>query len=604
MANKTLQFLRNANLYETREDALTGLQAQLATAKPGEPIIATYGTSENAHTLFGVKGTAGYEIFDNQGSQSQAVTSVQYDGTSKKITYTKNGVATDVVTLADVATSGAAADVSIADAGGIITATNVEGALQEIAGKINGMDAEVTSSDGKNVQVKVTEADGAITAVNITTDNTINATDLATAIQGLDKSDAAVSGQFVTAVSEADGIITVSRDNLTNAVLAGYAADTTKTGAIVATDTLEQALNKLENKTAAITVASADKTVTVTNPAGGGTDLAVNIDGTTLVKDSSTGVISSDLKIVKNSSPSDTSVKEEYYLAYGSSSSAIGDTIKIYKDSALLSIKLLHAYNVGQSGEILPTYSNGTWTDIDSQYQTEENVALCYAYSDATGATVIAAVPVGDFLQESEFKDGLQVVSGEVSVKIDANSEYVTTASGVTSPVLSVSSNGVKVDNIQTAINYAVSTATGGLNHNDTAVSHQFVTEVDETNGVISVQRAQPTAGDIATTAITADSTHVAIAGTDAATQIDNISVAIKAEETARANAIAGLDFTDAAVANQFVTAVNETDGVISVTRAQPAAAGVTVADSGDYFTATDVEAALAELAVFDAGTY
>ena len=32
-----------------------------------------------------------------------------------------------------------------------------------------------------------------------------------TAIQGLDKGDAAVAGQFVTAVSEADGIITVSR---------------------------------------------------------------------------------------------------------------------------------------------------------------------------------------------------------------------------------------------------------------------------------------------------------------------------------------------------------------------------------------------------------
>lgn len=46
-------------------------------------------------------------------------------------------------------------------------------------GGISDLDAEVTSTDGTNVQVKVTEVDGVITAVNVTTDNTINATDLA-----------------------------------------------------------------------------------------------------------------------------------------------------------------------------------------------------------------------------------------------------------------------------------------------------------------------------------------------------------------------------------------------------------------------------------------
>ena len=43
-----------------------------------------------------------------------------------------------------------------------------------IAAALGTLDAEVTSSDGTNVQVKVTEADGKITAVNITTDNTEN----------------------------------------------------------------------------------------------------------------------------------------------------------------------------------------------------------------------------------------------------------------------------------------------------------------------------------------------------------------------------------------------------------------------------------------------
>ena len=46
-------------------------------------------------------------------------------------------------------------------------------------GILEDLDAEVTSVDGTNVQVKVTEADGVITAVNITTDNTLNASDIA-----------------------------------------------------------------------------------------------------------------------------------------------------------------------------------------------------------------------------------------------------------------------------------------------------------------------------------------------------------------------------------------------------------------------------------------
>lgn len=43
-----------------------------------------------------------------------------------------------------------------------------------VAAAINGLDAEVTSTDGTNVQAKVTETNGKITAVNITTDNTEN----------------------------------------------------------------------------------------------------------------------------------------------------------------------------------------------------------------------------------------------------------------------------------------------------------------------------------------------------------------------------------------------------------------------------------------------
>lgn len=51
-----------------------------------------------------------------------------------------------------------------------------------IAAAVEALDATVTSTDGTNVQVKVTETNGKVTAVNITTDNTAKNSDLATEV--------------------------------------------------------------------------------------------------------------------------------------------------------------------------------------------------------------------------------------------------------------------------------------------------------------------------------------------------------------------------------------------------------------------------------------
>ena len=81
-------------------------------------------------------------------------------------------------------------------------------------GGISDLDAEVTSSDGTNVQVKVTEVDGVITAVNITTDNTVNATGVSTAIttaiEALDATPAQTAGADGLALSltQVDGVVT------------------------------------------------------------------------------------------------------------------------------------------------------------------------------------------------------------------------------------------------------------------------------------------------------------------------------------------------------------------------------------------------------------
>ena len=481
MANKTIQLLRNATLYTSHAAALSALQTKLGQSTfDGQPILARYKVGETGpeHTLLGIKSGGGYEIFDNEGTQSAAVTSVQYSDQTKKITYTKNGTQEDVVTLADVATSGAAGDVAIEDAGGIITATTVEGALQEIAAEINNMDKAASAENGK----------------------------------------------VVTTVSETDGVVEETKANVKDLQLGGYEKDARATGDIASTDTINAALSKLENKAAAITVASADGTVTVTSPVGGGTDLAVHIDGTTIVKDSSTGVLSADLTVTALTATeiaglSDANVKEAYKLIYATDAgrTAIGEVVKIYKDSALQEV-----YLGSDQDTINPT------TGVITKVTVTDPQSMNFAYQLANGTYSLTKIDVSKFLTDSEFADGLQVSgAGVVSVKKDAASGKVRIAAEPAEgedtglvDVLTVSSNGVKVDNIQAAIDYKVST----LDATDTAVAGQYVSAVTEADGVITVSRTDVSGAVLNNYAKGTDATAVAATDTvnDAISKLEN----------------------------------------------------------------------------------
>ena len=275
--------------------------------------------------------------------------------------------------------------------------------------------------------------------------------------------------------------------------------------------------------------------------------------GSNGIEKTTTGVLVN-FEIHPFASPEDfgTNVKEAYALvANGVTLTGQNNeqVIKIYKDSALLDMKLLHAvpatyytaaeaieYNAALTGAIAPntvltaeqaaavnaaistsyaendpisesdsiaynatlegavaendvktpavkpTYTKlSGWVDIASALRTEANLALCFAYENIDGSIIVEAIQVGDFLRENEFKDGLQVNSlGEVSVKKDATSGKVRTAKDVLYTaedpeviagtkqvgdvkvsgevdVLTVGVNGVKVNNIQEAINFAAS---------------------------------------------------------------------------------------------------------------------------------------------------
>ena len=105
----------------------------------------------------------------------------------------------------------------------------------------------------------------------------------------------------------------------------------------------------------------------------------------------------------------------------------------------------------------------------------------------------------------------------------------------------------------------------------------QKITAIEEVDGKINVTTGAITANDIPeipTTKVTGLEDRLGAAESD----IDALQQAIGeggSVETQITEAIAALDKEDAAVENQFVTEVSETDGVISVKRAQPTIANV-----------------------------
>jgi hypothetical protein len=126
------------------------------------------------------------------------------------------------------------------------------------------------------------------------------------------------------------------------------------------------------------------------------------------------------LEIVSGASE-DTTVKEEYKLMVGDKQ--LGDTIKIYKDSSLVSLTLEDKDESGKAGQFLK-----------------------YTYIDVNGVEKSTYVDVSVLLSQSEFGDGLQVSSaGVVSIKTDKDTESF----------LTVGNNGLKLSGVQSAIDSA-----------------------------------------------------------------------------------------------------------------------------------------------------
>lgn len=154
-----------------------------------------------------------------------------------------------------------------------------------------------------------------------------------------------------------------------------------------------------------------------------------------------------------------------------------------------------------------------------------------------------------------------------------------------------------------------VTNAINALDVADTAVANQYVSQVVETDGKIAVTRAS-----LPVTSVTEGSANGTIAVNGADVNVHGLGSAAYTESSAyevagaAAAAVAALDKADSAQAGQYVSAVSQENGIITVTRAQLPAAATLVEGTANgtvKFNGTDVPVhGLGSAAFTESGDY
>lgn len=317
-----------------------------------------------------------------------AVQVVQENGKLKTLTVTENDIASAQALAAEV--------------------TRATGAEGDINNKIG------TGFDTTNTVAKA-----------IAKESTDRATAITNAITALDKADDVVDGEFVDSVSEANGIITVTRK--------AVAAD----------------------KVTAIAVAAGTDTVAID---GVTADAQIKSLGKTL-KTVQDNAAKYEVEKVETGLPANVEARYQVVSYVGDSATAtktkVGEYIDIPKDGQLKNVE------VTKNAKDEPTV-----------------VKFTYILGDGSAEKVVE-VDLGKAIFESEIGNGLQTDSatGVISVKKDATSETF----------LTVSADGVKLAGVQEAINDTITTEIAKLDTEVTSTGGVKVTvKVSETDGKIS----------------------------------------------------------------------------------------------------------------------
>ena len=568
MANRSLQLLRNNTVFTGLTSAKSAMSA--VTTQDGVAVLGRYVDAEGGKvkTILGIRhevgGQSGMTFFENSNETSELIAKLQ-----KELDDTQAGAGLN----ADGTFNG--------PSGGTWTsgATTLASAIEKLEEGLANISAGTVSGDSK-VVIDVTQDKGKITATsaNLTgvkldgyaegTDADIAATDtlgqalgkLQAQINAMDKAASAEDGKVVTTVAEADGKVTETKANVKDLQLGGY-AKTDATGPISGTDTINVALSKLENKANAITIANADGSINVATTASG-TDINVNIKSGehVLAKNGNAGLYT-DIKL-SSVTPSSTTVKEEYQLT-ATDGSALGDTIKIYKDSSISKIYL------GYSGDSVDTN-----TGVITSGTSGDPQSLNYVYHKEDGTYEMVHVDVSNFLVESEFASGVTAEnSGVVRGVVDPTSETF----------LTVGADGFKLSGVQDAINTAIS----GLDvTDDAAVAGQYVAAIEETDGKVAV-KTRANVSEAVLNNYTKGSDATAVAATDTVNQaigkLENQVDAAKAAATTKVK-------KDAAASHLTLASATTADGSVTYTIGESDIASNTALDGLSAKTVTVID--------------
>ena len=479
MINNFIRVLRNGTLYSDRKTAISNLNTKLSDLQDGEICIASYGASwEAAKTILGVVrfktvddvAKRSYTIFDNEANSA------------------------------------------------------------EIAAEIAKLDKTVTHTDTNNhVTVKIIEADGLLSSVEVTTADIASAALLGTKDDtssvdtafGRIKKEAENRAQAITdAIAALDGTVAATAEsNNQYSVLTGVTQEDgvlkTKTEVTLAAVAKTGSASDVAN--AAIPADGTYAAVEGENVSAQIASIAKTIKGITTTQSNAFKYITVKLTKDEVTALSDSNVKEAYKVvayigeSYASASvkKTVGDIIKIYKDATIKEIYL------GNSDDEI----NTTTGDITRGQIVETKLSLNYAYIKADGTYAMASIPVGNFLRQSEFKNGLQVAeNGEVSVKVDAASEGF----------LTVGKAGVKVSGVQNAIDSAIKAL--NIEKTGTSTDGKVSVTVAETDGKISGVTVA-TSG-IASSAdvvknVTVNSVNATVSDNKATVTIDGADIAV-----------------------------------------------------------------------------
>ena len=280
------------------------------------------------------------------------------------------------------------------------------------------------------------------------------------------------------------------------------------------------------------------------------------------------------------------------------------------KTDAIAAAKGYTDTEVAKKANLEHTHETADITGLDAALagKADKSTTLAgYGIGDAytkgqTDSAIAAAVAAAPHLKREIVQDLPAVGSA------DANTIYMVPQGGsIEDPGTSASHyneymliNGAfeLIGNSQVDLSgYATETfVTGAINAldvADTAVANQYVSQVVETDGKIAVTRAP-----LPVTSVTEGSANGTIAVNSADVKVHGLGSAAYTDAAdyeaagAAAAAVAALDKADSAQAGQYVSAVSQENGIITVTRAQLPAAATLVEGTANgtvKFNGTDV---------------